>query len=67
MAAIAESSSFESQSRLVVAWRYEELKRAGYGEREAMELALRRDVDLHVALRLLRNGCPVEIAVRILT
>ena len=57
----------EPETRLVVGWRFEELRDAGYDERDAMELALRTEIDLHLALELVRNGCPLETAVRILT
>jgi hypothetical protein len=50
----------------VLSWRIGELKRAGYGERLAHKLALKRDVDLHVAVGLIRKGCPPETAARIL-
>lgn len=64
--AVAESPRLEPESRIVVGWRFDELRRAGYDERKAMELALRGDVDLHVALELMRRGCPVDTAMRIL-
>lgn len=48
-------------------WRLNELVRAGYGYRAAVELAGRRDVDVHVAVGLLEHGCPVRLAERILT
>lgn len=54
------------ESRSVVAWRFESLCAAGFGEREALELSLRRDVDLHLALRLVERGCDHETALRIL-
>lgn len=50
----------------VVDWRARQLRAAGLEELDALELALRRDVDLHVAVRLLRDGCPVATARRIL-
>jgi len=50
----------------VLAWRLEELERAGYPPFAAQLLSRRPDVDLHAAIRLLREGCPVETAVRIL-
>jgi hypothetical protein len=50
----------------VVLWRYEELVRAGYSERQALELAMRRDVDLRAAVKLVVRGCVPETAVRIL-
>ena len=48
-------------------WRFEELMRAGYTLPDAIELALRTDVDLHRATSLVRQGCPSEIAVRIVS
>lgn len=47
-------------------WRLQELERAGYPAYDAEVLAGRPDVDLHVAVGLLRGGCPVETAMRIL-
>jgi hypothetical protein len=47
-------------------WRAEELERAGYGTRAAGRLAARHDIDLHVAVELLEQGCPAELAVKIL-
>jgi hypothetical protein len=54
------------EERLVLGWRYEELVRAGYSEREAMLVADRVDVDLHTAVQLVESGCPANTAVRIL-
>jgi hypothetical protein len=53
-------------NRQVAGWRFEELRHAGYGEREALELAMRADVDLHTAIDLIRRGCSQETALRIL-
>jgi hypothetical protein len=50
----------------VIDWRIEALERAGYDEIAAIELALRTDVDLHRAASIVRQGCPVDIALRIL-
>lgn len=47
-------------------WRAEELLRAGYGTRQAGRLATRHDVDLHHAVELLAQGCPPELALKIL-
>ena len=47
-------------------WRSEELERAGYGTRAAGRLATRHDIDLHLAVGLLEQGCPAELAVKIL-
>jgi hypothetical protein len=56
----------ETELGRVVEWRTRELRRAGYDERDARRLAERVDVDLHRAIDLIRSGCPVETAVRIL-
>jgi hypothetical protein len=50
----------------VVEWRLEELERAGYDTPSARRLAERPDIDLHLAVALVRGGCPAEIALSIL-
>ncbi len=50
----------------VRSWRLQELARAGYKPWDALLLSLRPDVDLHMAVGLLKKGCPVETAMRIL-
>jgi hypothetical protein len=47
-------------------WRAEELERAGYPVRDAARLAGRHDVDLHLAIDLVSQGCPVPVAMQIL-
>lgn len=47
-------------------WRAEELERAGYPPRAAGRLAVRHDVDLHLATILLERGCSPELALQIL-
>jgi hypothetical protein len=47
-------------------WRAEELMRAGYGARAAGRLSGRHDIDLHQAVELLAQGCPPELAIKIL-
>lgn len=49
----------------VLQWRLSRLVRAGYDEESAVRLA-RSPVDLHVAIDLVEQGCPPELAVRIL-
>jgi hypothetical protein len=49
----------------VVRWRLIVLLRAGYGWDEAVELA-ETNVDLHLAAKLLGDGCPSDVARRIL-
>jgi hypothetical protein len=55
-----------TEGERVVLYRAEELERAGYSRLAASAIAARRDVDLHLALWLPRNGCPHGTAVRIL-
>jgi hypothetical protein len=54
------------ETDVVEAWRTEQLEHAGYGSQEAAKLARRPDVDLHVAVELVRRGCSAELALRIL-
>jgi hypothetical protein len=56
----------EPTNVLVLHWRLEQLVRAGFHSKEAEILAERRDIDLHQATWLLRNGCSPELAVEIL-
>ena len=49
----------------VVRWRLIVLLRAGYLWDEAVELA-ETNVDLHLAAKLLGDGCPSDVARRIL-
>jgi hypothetical protein len=55
-----------SEENRVTRWRLRMLLKAGYGEEQAQALALRRDVDLHEAIGLVRHGCPPDVAFRIL-
>ena len=50
----------------IESWRTEELRRAGFDRKAARTVAARHDVDLHVAVDLLRRGCPPEVALQIL-
>lgn len=62
----AAETEVRDETELVEAWRAEQLELAGYGAQAAAELALRRDVDLHLAVGLLSRGCPAELALKIL-
>jgi hypothetical protein len=57
---------FDAEAERVVLWREEELERVGYERNAARDLAERNYVDLHLAMDLLRRGCPVDTALRIL-
>jgi len=50
---------------LVRRWRFDELLRAGYDIADAADVALRTDIDLHWAMRLVQRGCPSATAARI--
>ena len=56
----------ERDGEQVLTWRKEELQRAGYGQRAALAIALDVTIDLHVAIDLIRSGCPERTALRIL-
>ena len=56
----------ETEEQRIESWRMEALERAGYDRRAAAILACRKDVDLHQAMSLLKNGCSPELALRIL-
>jgi hypothetical protein len=56
----------ETEAERVQHWRAEELVRAGYEPGDAIALAARHDIDLHLAVALMENGCPYETAMDIL-
>jgi hypothetical protein len=56
----------ETEAERVRHWRAEELVRAGYEPGDAIALASRHDIDLHLAVSLIQQGCPYETAIEIL-
>lgn len=48
------------------AWRLEQLLDVGWTTHRAEQLAGRFDIDLHVALDLIANGCSQRLALKIL-
>jgi hypothetical protein len=62
----AAETEIREEADLVQIWRAEQLELAGYSAAAAAELATRHDVDLHGAIELLRDGCPAELALKIL-
>ena len=50
----------------VLQWRFEVLVRAGYDPNDAEAVARDRGVDLHLAARLVGQGCPSRTAARIM-
>ena len=61
-----ELDALQTEEERVFSWRQSSLLAAGYDLRLALKLALRPDVDLHLAVRLGRAGCPPDTAARIL-
>ena len=62
----AVETEIREETELVEAWRAEQLELAGYGAQAAAELAMRQDVDLHIAVELLSSGCSADLALKIL-
>lgn len=62
----AAETEIRDETELVEAWRAEQLELTGYGAAAAAELAARHDVDLHVAMELLAQGCSPDLALKIL-
>src|SRR5262245_42082174 len=56
----------DTEMERVELWRAEELVRAGFDASDAVALAARHDIDLHLAIDLVRRGCPYETAIDIL-
>jgi hypothetical protein len=65
MATITDYELTTEEER-VLHWRVEELERAGYAAEDVLVIALDSSVDLHVAVDLIRRGCPHDVALRIL-
>jgi len=66
MTAAETTLASDTEMDRVEHWRAEELVRAGYDPSDAIALAGRHDIDLHLAVGLVKNGCPYETAIDIL-
>jgi hypothetical protein len=66
MASIEIQTLEETESERIERWRAEELERAGYEPRSAAKIAVRHDIDLHLAVDLLGRGCAPDLALKIL-
>ncbi len=66
MASIDLQTLVETESERIERWRAEELERAGYEPRSAAKIAVRHDIDLHLAVDLLGRGCSPDLALKIL-
>ncbi len=62
----ADPTTRPSEQEHVERWRAEELERAGFGPLDAVAIAARMDIDLHVAIELILKGCSPELAKQIL-
>lgn len=66
MSAAELETVYVSEMDRIEQWRHEELERAGYDSESALVLAASHDVDLHAAVKLLKRGCTVDLALQIL-
>jgi hypothetical protein len=64
--AVAEVPPQDSLDK-VEAWRLHQLLRAGWELEHAQVIAILTDVDLHVACRIVQQGCSSELAFSIFT
>lgn len=58
-------SSGDRESHAVSAWRFHQAMTTGLPIEQALELADDTDVDIHRLSELVRRGCPVDLAARI--
>ncbi len=56
----------DTEAEAILRWRFDELVRAGYDVGSALMLASHVEIDLHAASALVRRGCPLDTALRIL-
>ena len=66
MTAAETQLTLETELERIELWRAQELERAGYPVRDAAMVAGRHDIDLHQAIDLVSQGCPVPVALQIL-
>jgi hypothetical protein len=64
--ALSRTSEQHRDGIEVLRWRFERLVETGYDSVTASSIAKCVEIDLHLAVRLVRNGCPPETALRIL-
>jgi hypothetical protein len=66
MARTEVGARVEHERDRVTEWRIERLLDAGYDPEAALLIGLDRSIDLHLAVDLLRDGCPLDTALQIL-
>jgi hypothetical protein len=64
----SETATLDSvdDEQQIIEWRFDQLRRAGFGPELALDLAISPSIDLHQATDLLLRGCSPELALRIL-
>jgi len=62
----AVDTYIETETERVERWRMDELLRVGFDVESASLVAAELGVDLHAAVGMIEQGCPPELAVRIL-
>jgi hypothetical protein len=63
---IVDTTEINFEVERVELWRLDSLERAGYDGQSAAVLAASPEVDLHLAVSLLEQGCSVDLALQIL-
>jgi hypothetical protein len=63
---LSRASGEQRETAEVLRWRFERLLETGYDSVTASSIAGRMEIDLHLAMRLVRDGCPPQTALRIL-
>ena len=56
----------DTERERVTQWRIERLAEVGYDRESALLIGIDSSIDLHLAIGLLKRGCTVENALRIL-
>jgi hypothetical protein len=63
---LSRASEHDREGVEVLRWRFERLVEIGYDSATASSIAERVEIDLHLAVRLVAEGCPPGTALRIL-
>lgn len=63
---LSKASEHDRKGVEVLRWRFERLVEVGYDSATASSIAKHVEIDLHLAVRLVEEGCPPRTALRIL-
>jgi hypothetical protein len=66
MTSVQFETGGEKEVEAILQWRFDVLVRSGYDIASALVLASHVELDLHRASALVRRGCPIETALKIL-